>query len=368
MVWIFLPSALPTAVLHERVARPSIRPVQAPARSSPQPYLQLVRSRSSCRTLSRLRLASAATARREPLTWSSLIVAMSGPRRCDEGRERGPAGCCTPPRPALQPATGRAGRIGGTAVLPCCCGFSFGGGGGSESAQHLAAPHPARAWVIHCAGVDRCPSEASLVWNKLTFFQKGLVLISVPLLFQLAFFGLLADMHRSNARAVRWSIHSKEVLSQAQVVLRNLLELGTGLRGFILSSDSDLGAAYHRAAQQLPLDVRELKARVSDRPDQADQVQGIADTIDEYMGWHTETVRLAGAGQRDQAIARAKSPTNARLQSAIVEAVMAFLRTEDALDRERTQALDEAQARQRRLLYFGAVTTFLITLALAFVF
>jgi CHASE3 domain sensor protein len=102
------------------------------------------------------------------------------------------------------------------------------------------------------------------VWNKLTFFQKGLVLISVPLLLQLTFLGLLADMQQSHARAVSWSIHSKEVLRQTQVVLRNLLEMGTGLRGFILAADPDLGAAYERAAKQLPQDIRELQNRVSD--------------------------------------------------------------------------------------------------------
>jgi signal transduction histidine kinase len=210
--------------------------------------------------------------------------------------------------------------------------------------------------------------EDLLVWDKFTMFQKGLVLISAPLLFQLAFFALLADMHRSNARAVNWSIHSKEVLRQTQVVLRNLLELGTGMRGFVLSADPDLAAAYERAAKQLPQDVRDLESSVSDNPEQAGQVRDIASAIEEYMAWHAETVRLAGAGQRDQAIARARSQRNADLQEAIVRAMMAFIRTEDALDKERTRALEQSRARQQWLLWSGAGATLLIMLALAFVF
>ena len=206
------------------------------------------------------------------------------------------------------------------------------------------------------------------MWHNLTIFKKGLVLISVPLLFQLAFFGLLADMQHSNAQAVRWSIHSKEVLRQTQVVLRSLLEMGTGLRGFILAADPDLRAAYQRAAKQLPRDVLELQNSVSDNPVQTAQVQKIAKTIEEYMAWHAETVRLSGTGHRDRAIARAKSQTSGRLQNAIVEAMMTFIQTEDALDKERASALDQSQIRQQWLLWCGAGTTFLITLGLAFVF
>ncbi|HEV3256508.1 MAG TPA: ATP-binding protein [Gemmataceae bacterium] len=206
------------------------------------------------------------------------------------------------------------------------------------------------------------------MWHNLTIFKKGLVLISVPLLFQLAFFGLLSDMQHSNAQAVRWSIHSKEVLRQTQVVLRSLLEMGTGLRGFILAADPDLHAAYQRAAQQLPRDVLELQNFVSDNQVQAAQVQGIANAIEGFMVWHAETVRLSGTGHRDRAIARAKSQTSSRLQTAIVKAMMTFIQTEDALDKERALALDQSQTRQRWLLWCSAGTTFLITLGLAFVF
>jgi signal transduction histidine kinase len=206
------------------------------------------------------------------------------------------------------------------------------------------------------------------MWVKLSILQKGLVLIAAPLLFQLIFFALLADMQRGNAQAVAWSIHSKEVLRQTQVVLRNLLELGTGLRGFILAADGDLGAAYERAARQLPLDIAELRNRVRDNPEQTAQVDSIAEATREYMAWHAETVRLSAAGQREQAIERAKSDTNSRLQNTIVKAMRAFIRTEDDLDKERTQALERSRQWQQWMLIFGAGVTLLITLGLAFVF
>ena len=206
------------------------------------------------------------------------------------------------------------------------------------------------------------------MWNRLSVFRKGLVLTAAPLLVQLAFVAVIADMERSTARAVGGSIHSKDVLRQTQVVLRNLLELGTGLRGFILSADDDLRAAYERAARQLPLDVAELERQVADNPGQTARVEAIARSIDAYMAWHAETVRQSAAGQKEQAIDRARSDTNARLQGAIVEAMTAFIRTEDALDRERTAALEESRSRQRLALWAGAGASLAATLGLAVVF
>lgn len=206
------------------------------------------------------------------------------------------------------------------------------------------------------------------MWTKLSIFQKGLVLIAVPLLFQLAFFALLSDMQRNNARAASWAIHSKEVLTQTQVVLRNLLEMGTGMRGFILAADADLGAAYDRAASQLPLDIAELKRRVGDNPQQAEQVQAIADTTKEFMAWHAETLRLSAEGKREEAIERAKSSHSGQVQDAIVQAIMTFIQEGDRIDKERTETLERSRQRQQQFLVAGSVVAFLITLGLAFIF
>ena len=206
------------------------------------------------------------------------------------------------------------------------------------------------------------------MWNKLTIFQKGLVLIAAPLFFQIGFFVLLADMQNGNTRVVNWSIHSKEVLRQTQVVLRDLLELGTGMRGFILAADPDLKAAYDQAAQQLPRNIVELQNKVGDSQVQTGQVEAIAEAIEGFMAWHAETMRLSGDGHRDDAIARAKSPESNRLYNGIVDTMRAFIQTEDTLDREHTVELDRSRSRQEWMLWIGAGLTFLSTLALAFIF
>src|SRR5258708_2320413 len=74
IVVICLPVQSPAEVTQERVALPSITTVQAPQRPSPQQYLLPVRSKSSLKTLRRLRAASALTCCLVPFTWSSVMV------------------------------------------------------------------------------------------------------------------------------------------------------------------------------------------------------------------------------------------------------------------------------------------------------
>src|SRR5579871_4425270 len=76
MVVMWCPAAAPTFTRQEWAGIPSIRTVHAPHCPSPQPYLAPVRSRSSRRTLSRVRSESALRRRLVPLTWSSVTLGM----------------------------------------------------------------------------------------------------------------------------------------------------------------------------------------------------------------------------------------------------------------------------------------------------
>lgn len=76
MTVIFFLSALPTDVTQERVRWPSIKTMQAPHRPSPQPYLELVKWRSSLRTSSRGRSGSVSTVRFWPLTIRVILASI----------------------------------------------------------------------------------------------------------------------------------------------------------------------------------------------------------------------------------------------------------------------------------------------------
>src|SRR5881227_2012193 len=134
------------------------------------------------------------------------------------------------------------------------------------------------------------------MWDRLTFLRKGLVLISVPLLFNAAFFGLLADMQQDNARATASAIRTKELLRQTAAVARSLRELGTSVWSAILTADPELADAYERSAQQIPQDIRDLQNAVGDNAEQVAEVQALAAVVQKWLEGHAETIRMAREG------------------------------------------------------------------------
>src|SRR5262249_2751404 len=153
---------------------------------------------------------------------------------------------------------------------------------------------------------------------------KGLVLISVPLLFHLVFFAVLADMQHSSDIATASSLHSKEVLRQIQAVSRSLREAGDSLRGVFLTPAPEMLVDFDRSDKQVAQDVLELQNRVQDNPDQLAHAQAIATAAQEFLNWHNETVRLASNGQRRQAIIHGKDPISNRLLEELRQAVATF--------------------------------------------
>lgn len=204
------------------------------------------------------------------------------------------------------------------------------------------------------------------MWNRLTFVNKGLVLISVPLLFQLAFFGLLADIQRDNARATAAAMHSKELLRQTAVVSRGLRELGSSLRVALLAPEPD--PVYEHASQQVLLDIGELQKLVGDNAEQIALVQALATSVDKWMAAQQETIRLSREGQRRQAVARVWALAGGPQQEEVRRAVRGFMDTSDRIDREQTTALEQSRVRQQLLLQAGLLGSLVVTVLLLFVF
>src|SRR6185437_11855694 len=103
---------------------------------------------------------------------------------------------------------------------------------------------------------------------QLTMFKKGLILVSVPLLTQLAFLGLFAEMQGSNAEVQGWFAHTKEVIAQTHALRGTLMEAETGARGLIGAGDPAAAQTFERARRRLPDELVSLKSLVGDNPEQ----------------------------------------------------------------------------------------------------
>ena len=102
----------------------------------------------------------------------------------------------------------------------------------------------------------------------MTIAHKGLALISVPLVFVLAFVLLVARIERSNDEAQEWYLRSKEVIALTHLQLSTLVDAESGARGRIITDDPAYSDQYERSIVQVSETTRMLKQLVAGNPRQ----------------------------------------------------------------------------------------------------
>lgn len=202
----------------------------------------------------------------------------------------------------------------------------------------------------------------------LNLFTKGLILLAIPLVFQLVFIGLVFRFHRENAAALAWDAHTKQVIAQAQLVLLGVVDAESGVRGYVVSRDTAFATPFARAGREWAGDADELGALVRDNEAQSARAAVIRDKVQSTIEWQGRLVKLMEAGAFDRAAAEVKTGEGKRRADAVRAAVNAFIAEEERLARDRGDALARSRDRLTGLLAGGCVLAVLITAAIALQF
>ena len=205
--------------------------------------------------------------------------------------------------------------------------------------------------------------------ENLGMFRKGLVIIAVPFLFQIAFvIGLFALQHDSE-RAQWWAIHTKQVIAQAEATSRALAEAQSAVRGLILTGNPRMSEDYARAAAEIPVAVRDLQDLVKDNAElQRPRADALAEQIGAYTAELAHTYELARAGRKDEAIATLQDQDRLRTIETIHKDLKTFLNTEIELDQKRMEDQRKARERQNLSIAVGAAFSIVVGVAMAGVF
>src|SRR6476469_7820568 len=106
--------------------------------------------------------------------------------------------------------------------------------------------------------------------------------VVAPLLIMALLAGVLLwqiDNYRAATRAV---IRSDRTIAQANLLQRLLVDMETGLRGYLLTGADEFFGPYNDAVNQIPPNLDMLNTRISDKPD---QIGRLKQTIQDYGQW-----------------------------------------------------------------------------------
>jgi signal transduction histidine kinase len=196
--------------------------------------------------------------------------------------------------------------------------------------------------------------------SNLSIFSKGLLLVAIPVLLQLAVLAVLRDFQSSAIDAERWSIQSKSIIAKADDVRRLVAEAVANQRGGINGQTANGGTPL--ASNALPAvnpdtvtngpapgeivsQIDQLGALVQESPAQLERVARVRQLGSRLETWVAEQRRLIAAGRQEDAFARGGKGQAQALLARIDEEMTVFLAEESRLDRDRSKRLSEANQR-----------------------
>lgn len=188
---------------------------------------------------------------------------------------------------------------------------------------------------------------------NLTIFRKGLLLVGLPIAFQLIFLAVMFHLQAMASEADRWALHTKEVMAQADEAYRLLTESVSQMRGAVITGDANFAPELLKAdAQALPA-LQRLEGLVSDNPPQQQRVAEFRAGALQLLKWVNDERAMVAAGNRAAAFAHAADPERGASVEKLHQQLQSILELEQQLDRKR---VEEMAAGRRREAWFIAIS------------
>ncbi|MFM0369280.1 sensor histidine kinase [Paraburkholderia aspalathi] len=192
---------------------------------------------------------------------------------------------------------------------------------------------------------------------------KGLLLIAIPAVFELALLSGLVMAQADATQAERWAIHSEDVLRQTTAILDPVLGESVALRGAVLANDTHFTTPV---ALWVDVDRRidQLAELVADNPAQVERVVQVRQAVQGYRQWSDRVQDMLHSGRRRDLLDRFRDLASADVLDRFRQQVVAFQAEERRLDTLRSNAAAAARERQQTLVV-AAVFGSLLFVALA---
>lgn len=142
--------------------------------------------------------------------------------------------------------------------------------------------------------------------------------------------------------AASWIEHTHSVITQANSLIKSVVDMETGLRGFLLTGDEVFLEPYQEANQRWSQDLEKLKKTVSDNPPQAGKLEGINKTLEFWKKTVVKRTVAFKKSKKEKALLNFIKEQNGKVAIDNIRAqVSEFIQVEDALMVKRKIAYQE---------------------------
>ena len=204
------------------------------------------------------------------------------------------------------------------------------------------------------------------MFRSLTILQKGILIVSIPVLGQGLFIGILLRSMSETAAAQRWAVHTKEVIAKIEETYRLLLGGYAGVRNLIVLQTPMEHDPFIRDLDRVPESFDQLRALVADNRQQQARIGALIANA----GGFTRLLRGIETSVKKGERARALDGLDlaARALREVRSDVDSVLNEEMRLDQDRVARMDRSNAWHFTMLISGGALTLGLTLSLALFF
>jgi signal transduction histidine kinase len=187
---------------------------------------------------------------------------------------------------------------------------------------------------------------------------KGLLLIAIPAVFELALLSGLVEAQSDAAQRQRWAIHSGDVLRQTAAVADPVLSESVALRGAVLAGNAHFATPV---AVWVDVDRRidRLAELVADNPAQVERAVQMRQAVQAYRQWSDRIQDLLRSGRRRDVVDRFVDLRQVDVLDPFRQQLAAFRAEERRLDTLRSTDARVARKRQQRLIIAAALGSLL---------
>ncbi len=207
-----------------------------------------------------------------------------------------------------------------------------------------------------------------VIIQRFSILKKGMILIAIPLLFQLGFIALVAGMRHAAADAESWTIHTKEVIALVEQCRSRLLAAHGAIQGYVFTGDAGFRDQLGRLAGQARERLAELKGQVSDNDSQTRKAIQIEALAVRFIAFMTEGAAITAEGRMTPDLARSRRRAGGRLLDELDRDFEAFIAAERGQYVDRQAKLAATGRLLDRSLTGGILLSLLTSVALARLF
>ncbi|MFP3564212.1 sensor histidine kinase [Paraburkholderia sp. SIMBA_030] len=198
-------------------------------------------------------------------------------------------------------------------------------------------------------------------------FTKGLLLIAVPCVVELALLGVVFDTQEQTAQAAQWVANSKQILYQSSAIVDPLLRQAARVRTGMVVGDP-LFIDRHTVWVELGDRLAHLEALVADTPQQVRRVRQMQQAIEAYRAQSAAVSQALHAGRSLNSFAALEGGALPQQIALFRDELAAFGSEASRLDAERGASLTRRRERQQYALIAAVIGSMLIWAATAVVF